>query len=65
MRRPPADGTSMVRGAEAPPGVGESDGLGLAQPGERLERARAGARKRVRATRSELRGFMAVGGGEM
>lgn len=52
----------MVRGADSPPGVGESGGWGLAQPGERLERARAEERNRVRVRRRELTSFMVVGG---
>lgn len=55
----------MVRGTEASPGVGESGGWRLAQPGERLKMARAGERKRVRVRRSELGGLMVVGSGEM
>lgn len=64
MRRPPADGTSMVWWVEGAPGVGESGGWGLAQPGERLERARAGAekRRRVRVRRTGLSGVIVVGG---
>ena len=54
----------MVRGADSPPGVGESGGWGLAQPGERLERARAEERNRVRVRRRKLTSFMVVGGEE-
>ena len=54
----------MVRGADSPPGVGESGGLGLAQPGERLERARAEERNRVRVRRRKPTSFMVVGSEE-
>ncbi len=60
MRRPPAEGTEMVRGVVRPPGLGGCGG-GLAQPGEGWERPRAGERRRVRMSR-KLRGLIAVSG---
>lgn len=65
MRKPPAEETEMVKGAEGEPGAGESCGWGLAQPGERLERAGVGERMRLRMRRRELRRFMVVDGEEV